>query len=187
MDEQEAIHERQLGQMEQQQAGTAAQAAASAATRKLEKRKENPEFFAQLRDLGVDTHEYDWVSARLGPLGAGAHLIGNRGPQYEREAKWLDANSGERIISEREPGRLCRGRLLTIAQRVHLREDKETVKPNTPDERRVVRDSMEAVTNFKTLGIEATGLSKLTDATTVSKREESSEESRKERAANLIG
>jgi hypothetical protein len=182
------IQDRQAAAIEQQAGSAAATAAASAATRKLEKRKENPEFFEQLRDLGIDTGEYPWISQRLGPLQAGTHLIGNRSPEYERETKWIDMNRGERIIAEAEPGRLCRGRLLSIAQRVHGRQDKDRVEPNTVDERRVIRDAMEAVTNFKTLGIETAGLSSLTDATTVTKREKSErEDSTSEKVAGIIG
>jgi len=58
----------------------------------------------------------------------------------------------------------------------------------TADERRVVRDAMEGVTNCKTLSIGNTGLSSVTDATTVQKSEESTEEqSMAERTSRLIG
>jgi len=183
------LQDQKQANIEQQAGQAAAQAAAQATHTKLQERKQNPEFFAQLRNLGIDTSEYPWVSARLGPLQAGAHLIGNRSEEYETETKWLDQNRGERLIAEGEPGRLCRGRILEIAQRVHNRADKEVVDPMTMDERRVVRGAMEAVTNYKTLAIENTGLSSLTDATTVTKSEtnETEQKSRKRRVAGMIG
>lgn len=174
--------------IEQKAGSAAAQAAATATHRKLQERKQNPEFFSQLRNLGIDTSEYPWIAARLGPLQAGAHLIGNRSERYENETRWLDQNRGERVIAEGKPGRLCKGRIRAIAQGVHDREDKEVVSEMTVDEKRVVRDAMEAITNFKTLSIENTGLSSLTDATTVTKSEKTEQESsRKRRLAGVIG
>lgn len=187
-DPQERLDQQTQARIEQKGAGAAAATAGQQVAKKTSRRKQNPHFFKQLQELGLDTDEYPWIEARLGPLQAGAHLIGNRSDEYEREAKWLDQNRGERIIAEGEPGRLCRGKLLSIAQRVHGRDDKERVDPMTADERRVVRDAMEGITNFKTLSIENTGLSSVTDATTVQKSEESTEEqSMAERTSRFIG
>jgi len=188
-DRQQALEQQKQQNIEQTAGSAAAQAAASATHSKLQERKQNPEFFDQLRDLGIDTSEYPWISERLGPLQAGAHLIGNRDERYETEVRWLDQNRAERVIAEAEPGRLCKGRVLEIAQRVHDRDDKEAVSRMTVDERRVVRSAMEAVTNFKTLSIDNTGLSSLTDATTVTKSEknEIEESSKSRRLGRVIG
>jgi hypothetical protein len=187
--ETESLEQHHDIQRDTQAAGAAVQVGADIAARQQEQRLENPEFLAQLRDLGIDTAEYPWLEARLGPLQADAHLIANRSPSYEREAKWLDQNRGERVIAEAEPGRLCRGRVLEIAQRVHNRDQKDPVDPMTMDERRVVRDAMEAITNFKTLGIEKAGLSSVAESTVVTKREKMQQESksRREQAAEFLG
>jgi len=175
--------------LEQQSAGasSAASSAQQAAAQKLSERLENPEFFAQLRDFDIDTEEFRNLEAQLGPLQSGGHLIGNRSEEYEREAKWLDKNRAERMITERSPGRLCRGKTLEIAQKVH--DTKQSAKGElTSDQRRALRDAMEVVTNIKSLGIDGAGLSSVTEATAVSRVEKSEEQSksRTERAADLL-
>jgi hypothetical protein len=170
-------------------ASSAATSAQQAATSRLNERLENPEFFAQLRDLDIDTEQFEQLEAKLGPLGSGAHLIANRSEEYEREIKWLDRNRAERMLAERQSGRLCNGKTLEIAQKVHDKEGKEVREDYGSHERRAVRDAMEAVTNFKTLGIETAGLSSVTEATAVSRVEQSEEEtskSRLERAGDMI-
>lgn len=186
--EQPSVDAQEKYQQTTQASGAAAQASSQAAQRKLQERLENPEFFAQLRDVDIDTTEYPWLESRLGPLQSGAHLIANRGDDYENEIRWLDKNRAERLVGEGEPGRLCRGKTLAVAQGVHRRQDKTATKPNTADERRALRDAMEAVTNFKSLGIDNAGLSSVTEATAVSRVEkgETETKSRTERMAGLL-
>jgi len=188
MSQQPDIEQREEYQQTTQASGAATQASARAATKKLQERLENPEFFAQLRDVDIDTSEYPWLEARLGPLQSGAHLIANRSEEYEDEIRWLDKNRAERLVAEGEPGRLCRGKTLAIAQGAHRRQDKTVTQPNTGDERRALRDAMEAVTNFKSLGIDNAGLSSVTEATAVSRVEKGEKEttSRKEKMANFL-
>ena len=184
----EQIEQQEEFQATTQASGAATQASAQAASRKLQERLENPEFFAQLRDVDIDTTEYPWLEAKLGPLQAGAHLIANRSEEYENETRWLDKNRAERMVAEGEPGRLCRGKTLAVAQGVHRRDDKTLTQPNTPDERRAMRDALEAVTNFKSLGVDNVGLSSVTEATAVSRVEKGEKEtkSRKEKMANFL-
>jgi hypothetical protein len=184
----ERMQDQEEFQQTTQASGAATQASAQAASRKLEERLENPEFFAQLRNIDIDSDEYPWVEDRLGPLQSGAHLIANRSEDYENETRWLDKNRAERLVSEREPGRLCRGKTLEIAQGVHKNPRKTAPEPNTPDQRRVMRDALEAVTNFKSLGIDTAGLSSVTEATAVSRVEKGEKESqsRKEKVANFL-
>lgn len=175
--------------LEQRRAGgtAAASSAQEAAARKMQERLENPEFFEQLRDFDLDTDEHDFIEEMVGPLQSGAHLIANRSPEYEKEAKWLDRNRAERMVVERTPGRLCKGKTLEIAQGATGKQrDKRPALDS--DQRRALRDAMEVVTNVKTLGIETAGLSSVTEATAVSRVEKNEEEtkSRTERAADLI-
>jgi len=185
MDEQ--LEQRVQFQQESTAASDAAAGAQQGASRQLQERLENPEFFAQLRDIDVDTDEFDTISDILGPLQSGAHLIANRSEDYERESKWLDRNRAERIATERDPGRLCKGKTRELATRAH--EHDRDVKPEwSSDQRRAIRDALEAVTNYKSLGIETAGLSSVTEATAVSRVERNEEEtkSRAERAADIL-
>jgi hypothetical protein len=189
MDEQEAFEKRQEAQREQEAASVAGQAATSAAREKLSQRVENPEFFAQLRDADLDTEEHHWVSDLLGPKQSGAHLIGNRSEEYEAELKWGGRNEAERLVTERSPGRLCKGKRLELAHGVTDRNDAEAPSPATSEQRRVIRDGMDAVTNYQALAINNQGLKSVTEATAVSKVEKNEEESStvRERAAGFLG
>jgi hypothetical protein len=192
MSQQQSIEERKQAQAEQQARQIGQQAATSASQRKLEEKIENPEFFQQLRDADLsagDDSEFAWIEDELGPATSGAHIIGNRGPEYERQVEWLNRNRAERVISESEPGRLCSGSTLRVAQRVHGRPDKDVKPERTMDEKRGVRDAFDALTNLRSLAVGAQGLKSVTQATAVSKVEksESKESSLRERAARVIG
>jgi hypothetical protein len=81
------------------------------------------------------------------------------------------------VVAERESGRLCNGRRLEIAQRVHRRDDKTAQGQLTIDEKRAVRNAFQAVTDYKSLAIQGKGIDALTTATTVTKRETNEEQS----------
>jgi hypothetical protein len=177
-EERDREREKQTRQRLDVSAGEATnQAAVGATHKKLQERKQNPEFLDRLRDLGLDTSDFPRMSSRLGPAGADSHLIGNRSEEYEREIKWLDQNRAERVVAERESGRLCNGRRLAIAQRVHQRDDKSVQGQLTIDEKRAIRNAFQAVTDYKSLAIGAKGIDALTTATTVTKRETNEEQS----------
>jgi hypothetical protein len=179
MDEREHQREKEIGRQQETASGQAAgQAAVRASHSSLEERKQNPEFLDRLRDLGLDTREFPRMTSRLGPLQADSHLIGNRAESYEREIKWLDQNRAERIITEAEHGRLCKGVRREIAHRVAFRDDKDQAAPRmTLDEKRAIRNAMQAVTDYKSLAIGGKGIDALTTATTVTKRETNEEQS----------
>jgi len=177
MSEQISFSERQQAQTEQQARSAAQQAATSASRQKLQEKIENPEFFQQLRDadLGADdaNAEYSWLEDELGPATSGAHIIGNRSPEYENKVEWLNKNRAERVLAETSPGRLCQGETLEIAQRVHDRPDKQVAPGRTNDERRAVRAAYRVLTNLRSLAVDNQGLKSVTQATAVSKVENS--------------
>lgn len=175
-------------QKEQAEHQAATQAATQAAQQKLQKRLENPDFLAQLKDPDVDSQEYDWIENEMGPRLSGAHILGSRSEEFEDDVKWAMEARQERMIAEGSPGRLCNGPLLKIAQGVHRRQDKTVNEPMLTDERRVLRDAHDVATQMASLSIDSKGIDALTTATTVTKREESTEEDRSlsERGANLF-
>lgn len=172
-DQQERIEE----QRNAQRHDAAQSAARQAGARKLEERMENPKFFEQLRDADLDTDLHSSLEDVVGPESSGAHVVGNRAEEWEREIKWLDQNRGERLIVEGSPGRLCKDPdRLALAQKVHGRDDRQVTRPRTMDERRAIRGAMRAVTSYKSLGIENTGLRSLTELTSVSRVEKNESE-----------
>lgn len=182
------LNQRQQFEDERLAAERASRLAQEQARQHIEHKKENPEFAEVIRELGLDSAEFPWLTAQLGPKGADAHFIGQRGPEYEREVKWLTRNEAERVIAEGSPGRLCRGNLRLLAQRKRDRGDKEVTDEWTQDERRALRDAMEAVANYKSLAVNARGIRALSEVTTVSKTEKAEEASSwRERLAGAIG
>jgi len=177
----------------------AQQTALSMAGQRVQERHENPQFTEQLVNPDVDSDEYDWIEKDLGPLFSRTHVFANRDEEYEREAKWTNRAKADRVIAEGDPGRIAKNwtvqvggetfrPILELSQGVADRPDKDLTVPYTSDERRALLDAMEASTAHKTLGIENTGLSSLTEATAVTKRETSEEESKttSERTASLF-
>jgi len=103
---------------------------------------------------------------------------------YERWAKWVNENRGERLIAERSSGRLCDQSIMQCYREAGKAPQDADARPLESDRKRAFRAAHDAATSYQTLSIETEGLRALTDATTVHKREESSSsKSLKERAA----
>lgn len=172
----EALEDQKKARKEIQSEKAAQQSAHQMLSKQMDEVYENPEFLDKLQDPDVDRSElHNWIEDEFGPLLSGAHIIANRSSGYERERKWLNENKGERIIAERNPGRLCKGPIKRIAQKIHRRTDKEPLYEFTQDEKRIVRDSMDVVTNRQSLSIGARALKAITEATAVSKVEKNEE------------
>jgi hypothetical protein len=148
---------------------------------------ENANLLRELRRAGIDTEDFGWLEAALGPEVAASHAIGNRSPEYEQEIKW--GNIGKRMqhVAEQSPGRLCRGERLAIAQGTHRREDKSAQRPLTTDEKRALRGAYEAATNHQSLAAQSRGLKTVGETTVTAKREVTEKaKSLKEKAGGLL-
>jgi hypothetical protein len=145
----------------------------------------NPGFLAQLQDFDLDGSEHP-VTQILGPLDSGAAILGNREEAYENQQRWLNQNRAERMVTEGNPGRLCRGRLRQLAWHVHERDEKDPPALRSPDEKRAIRDAMERITNVESLSKDARLLRALTESVAVTRTEESGD-STTEKASRLIG
>jgi len=186
MAEQVSHQERIDGEADLNAEQSSQRAASEWQSEQLQQRIQNPEFFDRVTDPGVDSAKYDWLSDDLGALFASAHFIANRGEHYEREAKWLNQNRVERKLAMHNPGRLCKGPVRKIAQRVHGRKDKSERKPMLQDDRQALRLAGLAATNYHSLAVQNTGLEAVTEATTVHKREQREEASRAKRFTEKI-
>lgn len=184
--------EEQLSRQRDQQAeGQALGSAQQVASKKLQQRVENPEFFQQLRDpdLADEDSEYAWLENELAPAFSGTHVIGNRSPEHEQRIEWSMQAQAQRVVSERSSGRLCKGTTHRIAKGLHRRDDKRQKPEFTSDERRAVRDAFEAAKAERSLSVEARGFRGVTEATAVSKveKQESESSSRLEQAGSFLG
>lgn len=152
--------------------------AASSAQQQLQEVLQNPEFLQQLQDPDVDTDVHDWIEDELGPVLSGAHVIANEEEQHRHRARWLNQNRAERMLAEREPGRLLKDHphMLAVAQGVHKRPDKEKREPFLSTEKRAVRDGHDVATALMSLGVDATGLESVTTATTEARTVQNTQE-----------
>lgn len=174
-------------QAEQRHAGRAGEQAASMAgqmaAERVQERIQNPEFLDKLQDEDIDSGVFDWLSDEYGPLFSGAHIIGNRSEDYERQIKWLGLNTAERLVTEGSPGRLCREHPAVLAV-MQGREQPANAMTHTSEDKRVIRDAVDVSVQRKSLSVDATGLETVGTATAESRvvsneQEETSETRRK--------
>lgn len=163
------------------------QAATQVAAQNEEQYLKNPEFLKQLQDADVDTDLFDWLEDEFGPVFSGAHILGNRSEHYEHQQELLNRNKVERMVAERDPGRLLREnpKMNALAQGIqgtHTHPDPTQNPayrgPLTSRKQRVIRDAGEVMTNRETLSIDARGLDAVATAT-VENRTVSNEETKK--------
>ena len=145
------------------------QIAARTQHQKVAERKFNPGFFAETSKLDADSELYDWLENELGAKASRAHTLGHREEHFGEQQELLNANEAERMIAEREPGRLLKKNpvVLAVYQGVDSLSDPDAVAPIEHDrERRQYRDVMELATTHESLAIEGRYLDALTKATT---------------------
>jgi hypothetical protein len=160
------LNRRQRYEDERTARNAAAQASQQMASSAIEERLQNPEFLDKIQDPDADSDLHDWVSDELGPLLSGAHVLGNREREgYERQIKWLGQNKAERLVTEANPGRLLKQHEDVLQVFQSAKDDQELTQPMRQEERRVMRDGMEVVTNRKSLAAGNTGLDSVTTAT----------------------
>lgn len=162
-------------QAEMQSQSVAANAAIEKALREQELDRED--FIDKLRAADVDGMVVEDLEEQLGPYLSGVYPIANLTPEDHHRHRWLNENEAERQIAAQNPGRLCRGALLELAQGTHRRPDKWANQPRTPDEERVTREAITGVrTAFQSLGKGGEGLSAVADITAVTEHRQRSDD-----------
>jgi hypothetical protein len=153
------------------------------------KRQFNPGFFKETAALDADTEFWDWLENELGAKGSRAHVLGNRPEEYAEQQMLLNANQAERMIAEREPGRLQKKNPVVYAVSQGLDpldgQDRETLETidwldhpdaivpiSTDGERRQYRDLAELMTTRETLAIGGIYVDALTTATTETRHQD---------------
>jgi len=158
-------------QGEQQSLQSQQEAAMRAASSQLQEKIQNPDFLSELQDAKVDSDKHDWVSAELGPVFAGAKVLGHRDEnQHPHRRQWLNKNKAERLVAESSPGRLLREHtsMLAISQRKrpeHVQHN-DIKEPMDSEDRRVTRDAMEAATDYESMAAGGQGREAVSTATT---------------------
>ncbi len=148
-------------------ASDASRSAMQMASKQVEHTQHNPNFLNEVRDADLDDGVFDWLEDELGPMFSKAHVVGNRGQDYEHRQTWLNQNKAERYIAERSPGRLLKDNpeLMAISQDVEGTDDPMFRDAITSPKRRAVRNSMEVATTLQSLSVGMQGLDAFTTAT----------------------
>lgn len=97
-------------------------------------------------------------------------ILGQKEEEDVWRDRWLNENEADRIIHEHNPGRLCKGPFLELAQRVNDR-DAEAQKPLTNQGKRKVRQGLKHKTTYQTMAKNGKTFQGLTEIVTTSKVE----------------
>lgn len=177
--EQPTPEDRAAQQAAMQSQGAAANAAVEQALQEHEMSRED--ILDKLREADVDGTANPQLGEDLGPALSGVWPIANiDGSEYRRH-RWLNENEKERIVASHNPGRLCSGALLELANGTHDRPDVSANQTMTADEVRYTREAVGKVrTALQSLGKGGEGLSAVADITAVTEHKQSSSEESEE-------
>lgn len=167
-------HERQEKQkrdQEELQAAAASSRVGAAHADQLVDEMRNEQFLDAIRETDFDS----WLEDELGPEISPVYAIANETQEDYRRHRFLNENRAERVISEHNPGRLCRGPLLELAQGINNKPDKAVATHLSADEKRHIREAESAKTAMQSLGKEARGLRSITEAVTTTRVENENE------------
>ena len=157
-------------QEEMQAQGAASQHASSLAAQDLDELSTS-EFIETLFEDDVDSSFFNQLQDQLGPELSRLHALANEGPEEMRRHRWLNENRAEQILHEHNPGRLCKGPFLALAQGVNDAPDRAVSDELTQYEKRMIREAIQVKTAKQSLAQDAQGLRSFTEATAVSRVE----------------
>lgn len=135
--------------------------------RHVDERKFNPSFLQRLQDPDVDSDIHDWLRDEFPSLFSGAHIIGQRSDNYEKQQEYLNRAKAEKFVAEQNTGSLLRRHpdVLATMNGDDAAESEQYTFEMSTDEKRVVRSSMEVATTRQSLAVGARGLRSVTTAT----------------------
>jgi hypothetical protein len=164
--------ETQLDDREEQQAQSAA---AGATMREALQQHQDGQFLERFRDVDIKGADEEQVLAELGLELAGVYAVANEDESDYRRHKWLNRNKAERYKSARNPGRLCRGPIRSLAVGVADRAGEGPSPPLSQRERQKIAEAMDAKTALHSLGKGAEGLSAVSEVTAVTEHRRETE------------
>lgn len=178
--------EQKRRQEEMQAQGAASQHASSLAAQDLDELSTS-EFIETLFEDDVDSQFFNELSDQLGPELSRLHALANEGEEEMRRHRWLNENRAEQILHEHNPGRLCSGPFLRLAQGVNQSPDRAVTDELTSYEERMIREALQVKTAKQSLAQDARGLRSFTEATAVSRVEHPDDsESKSQGALNKV-
>lgn len=167
-DPEEDVRRQEEIQSQSMAAQTATQAAATSAFDNLE----SAEFLDKLSETQIENRYFSDLQDILGAELSRMHMLANEDEEAFNRHFWLNENSAEEIIHEHNAGRLCKGPLKAVAQGTH-RSEKETMTDLSDIQKRQIRAAMGVKTEMQSLAVDNRGLRAVTEATAVTKHEDS--------------
>jgi len=128
----------------------------------------------ELTDPDIFDGEHRALKKWLGPDFGRPQAIGQKEEEDVWRDRWLNENEADQILHEHNPGRLCFGPFLELAQGVH---DKDTSpqKPLTVDAERDVRNALKTKTAYQTMAKNGKTFRGITEIVTTNKVERNAE------------
>jgi hypothetical protein len=157
----------------------AAQRAAAQSASELAARRgpvDRSRLLEQISDPDIFNDDDAAYEELLGMDFARPHILGQKEEADVWRDRWLNENEADRIIHEQNPGRLCFGPFLELAQGVHNR-DSQAQQPLTDEGKRKTREALNAKTAFQTMAKNGRTFKGLTEIVTTSKVERDGDES----------
>ena len=159
-------------EIEAQRAG--AQAASQLAAKRA--KRGQGQLLQQISDPDIFDGNDEVLGDIFGPDFSRSHVLGQKEEADVWRHRWLNENEAERIIHEANPGRLCFGPFLALAQGVHNR-DPEPQKPMTDVAKRKIRQTADAKTAYQSMAKDGRTFKGVTEIVTTSKVEREGENS----------
>ena len=150
---------------QQAAASTAAQVAAKDNSRERQK-----QLLEELSDPDIFNGDDAVLENWLGVDFARSQVLAQKEEEDVWRDRWLNENEADRIIHEHNPGRLCFGPFLELAQGVHDR-DAQVQKELTNVGKRKVRTALDAKTAYQTMSKNGRTFKGVTEIVTTSKVE----------------
>lgn len=124
----------------------------------------------EISDPDIFNGEDEQLQQWFGIDFARSHALAQKEEEDVWRDRWLNENESDRVIHEHNPGRLCFGPFLELAQGVHDR-DVSAQQQLTDVGKRKTREAMKAKTAFQTQGKEGRTFQGLTEIVTTNKVE----------------
>ncbi|MDR9431623.1 MAG: hypothetical protein RI568_13120 [Natronomonas sp.] len=148
----------------------ASQTASQVAARQAQRGPQQGQLLEELSDPDIFNGDDEVLEQWLGIDFARSHALAQKEEEDVWRDRWLNENEADRIIHEHNPGRLCFGPFLELAQGVHDR-DVDAQGKLTNVGKRKVRTALDAKTAFQTMAKNGRTFKGVTEIVTTNKVE----------------
>lgn len=148
----------------------ASQTASQVAARQAQQGPRQSQLLEELSDPDIFNGDDAVLEEWLGIDFARSHVLAQKEEEDVWRDRWLNENEADRIIHEHNPGRLCFGPFLELAQGVHDR-DVEPQGELTNVGKRKVRTALDAKTAYQTMSKNGRTFKGITEIVTTNKVE----------------